>query len=99
MPSSESSLEDHLEAYWIVDFLQRKEKTWADTGVEIASNNSGWAFGGGVPMGGVGLQNPRRQMGGNVSFAQSLSGSQSTAPLDLSYVCAPPEEFCVFPCP
>ncbi|CAG9997729.1 unnamed protein product [Clonostachys byssicola] len=50
----------------------------------LPNGKIGWAFGGGVPMGGVGLQNPTRQMGGNVSFAQSLSGSQSTAPLDLS---------------
>lgn len=27
-----------------------------------------------------------RQMGGNVSFAQSLSGSSPATPLDLSYV-------------
>lgn len=31
-----------------------------------------------------GMQNPSRQMGGNVSFAQSLSGSQPATPLDLS---------------
>jgi hypothetical protein len=37
-------------------------------------------------MGGAGIQNPNRQMGGNVSFAQSLSGSQPATPLDLSYV-------------
>ncbi|GJC79161.1 hypothetical protein ColLi_01999 [Colletotrichum liriopes] len=48
------------------------------------SNGSGWAFGGGVPMGGAGLQNQARQLGGNVSFAQSLSGSQPATPLDLS---------------
>jgi CCR4-NOT transcription complex subunit 2 len=30
------------------------------------------------------LQNPGRQMSGNVSFAQSLSGSQPATPLDLS---------------
>lgn len=35
-------------------------------------------------MGSAGLQNPNRQMGGNVSFAQSLSGSQPATPLDLS---------------
>lgn len=41
-----------------------------------------------MPMGGAGLQNQGRQMGGNgnVSFAQSLSGSQPATPLDLSYV-------------
>lgn len=50
------------------------------------SNSSGWAFGGGVPMSGAGLQNPTRQLGGNVSFAQSLTGSQPATPLDLSYV-------------
>lgn len=37
-------------------------------------------------MGAAGLQNPNRQLGGNVSFAQSLSGSQPATPLDLSYV-------------
>ncbi|KAH6895504.1 hypothetical protein B0T10DRAFT_478157 [Thelonectria olida] len=51
---------------------------------KLANNSSGWAFGGGVPMGGAGLQNPNRQLGGNVSFAQSLSGSQPATPLDLS---------------
>lgn len=50
------------------------------------NNSSGWAFGGGVPMGGAGLQNPARQLGGNVSFAQSLTGSQPATPLDLAYV-------------
>lgn len=55
----------------------------------VGSNGSGWAFGGGVPMGGAGLQNPARQLGGNVSFAQSLSGSQPATPLDLSYVPSP----------
>lgn len=35
-------------------------------------------------MGNVGLQNPSRQMGGNVSFAQSLGGVQTPTPLDLS---------------
>lgn len=35
-------------------------------------------------MGAAGLQNPNRQLGGNVSFAQSLSGSQPATPLDLS---------------
>ncbi|OAA47698.1 Cobalamin (vitamin B12) biosynthesis CobW-like protein [Metarhizium rileyi] len=51
---------------------------------KLASNGSGWAFGGNVPMGGAGFQNQARQMGGNVSFAQSLSGSQPATPLDLS---------------
>ena len=37
-------------------------------------------------MSGGGLQNPTRQLGGNTSFAQSLSGSQPATPLDLSYV-------------
>lgn len=55
------------------------------------SNAPSWAFGAGMPMGGGGLQNPARQLGGgggggNVSFAQSLSGSQPATPLDLSYV-------------
>ncbi|KAF4450128.1 cell division control CDC36 [Fusarium albosuccineum] len=51
---------------------------------KLANNNSGWAFGGGVPMAGAGPQNAGRQLGGNVSFAQSLSGSQPATPLDLS---------------
>ncbi|KAJ9138930.1 General negative regulator of transcription subunit 2 [Pleurostoma richardsiae] len=52
---------------------------------KLGNNGSGWAFGGGVPMGGAAsLQNPNRQMGGNVSFAQSLSGSTPATPLDLS---------------
>ncbi|KAG6004252.1 hypothetical protein E4U54_000570 [Claviceps lovelessii] len=52
---------------------------------KLATNNgSGWAFGGNVPMGGAGFQNQVRQLGGNVSFAQSLSGSQPATPLDLS---------------
>ena len=54
--------------------------------MNTANNSSGWAFGGGVPMGAAGLPNPNRQLGGNVSFAQSLSGSQPATPLDLSYV-------------
>jgi hypothetical protein len=37
-------------------------------------------------MAGAGPQNPGRQLGGNVSFAQSLSGSQPATSLDLSYV-------------
>ncbi|CAK7199982.1 transcriptional regulator [Sporothrix eucalyptigena] len=53
------------------------------------SNATGWAFGSGVPLAGSGaggLQNPRpqQQMGGNISFAQSLGGSQPATPLDLS---------------
>jgi CCR4-NOT transcription complex subunit 2 len=35
-------------------------------------------------MGAAGLQNPSRQLSGNVSFAQSLGGSQPATPLDLS---------------
>lgn len=37
-------------------------------------------------MGNSNFQNQTRQMGGNLSFAQSLSGSQPAAPLDMSYV-------------
>ncbi|KAI1430560.1 hypothetical protein GGR50DRAFT_684458 [Xylaria sp. CBS 124048] len=53
---------------------------------KIANNAGGWAFGGNVPMGGAAssLQNSSRQMGGNLSFAQSLTASQPTASLDLS---------------
>ncbi|KAF5666205.1 NOT2 family [Fusarium heterosporum] len=51
---------------------------------KLGNNNSGWAFGGGVPMAGAGPQNAGRQLGGNVSFAQSLSGSQPATSLDLS---------------
>lgn len=36
-------------------------------------------------MGNVGLQSAR-QMGGGVSFAQSLGGVQTPTPLDMSYV-------------
>ena len=55
------------------------------------SNATGWAFGSGVPLAGSGvggLQNarPQQQMGGNISFAQSLGASQPATPLDLSYV-------------
>lgn len=53
------------------------------------NNNSGWAFSGGVPMGNNsngGFPTQIRQLGGGVSFAQSLGGSQPAAPLDLSYV-------------
>ncbi|KAJ3497563.1 hypothetical protein NLG97_g1805 [Lecanicillium saksenae] len=52
-----------------------------------SGNNSGWAFSGGVPMGNnsnAGFQTQNRQLGGGVSFAQSLGGSQQAAPLDLS---------------
>ncbi len=49
----------------------------------LGSNGSGWAFGG-MPMTG-GIPSSGRQLaGGNVSFAQSLSGSQPATPLDLS---------------
>ncbi|PHH65331.1 hypothetical protein CDD81_2743 [Ophiocordyceps australis] len=51
---------------------------------KLASNSSGWAFGGGIPMGSTGFQSQTRQLGGNVSFAQSLSGSQPSAALDMS---------------
>ncbi|PTD04598.1 hypothetical protein HYE67_003310 [Fusarium culmorum] len=50
---------------------------------KLGNNNSGWAFGG-VPMAGAGPQNAGRQLGGNVSFAQSLTGSQPSTSLDLS---------------
>ncbi|KAK3323438.1 hypothetical protein B0T19DRAFT_425982 [Cercophora scortea] len=52
-----------------------------------ASAASGWTFGAGAPMGGSSSALPpgsARQLGGNVSFAQSLSGSQPATPLDLS---------------
>ncbi|KAL7899249.1 hypothetical protein HDV64DRAFT_248001 [Trichoderma sp. TUCIM 5745] len=49
-----------------------------------ANNASGWAFNAAVPMGGGAFQNQARQLGGNISFAQSLSGSQPATPLDLS---------------
>ncbi|KAK3353083.1 hypothetical protein B0T25DRAFT_543589 [Lasiosphaeria hispida] len=50
------------------------------------SNGSGWGFGAGMPMGASANVPPAsaRQLGGNVSFAQSLSGSQPATPLDLS---------------
>lgn len=52
------------------------------------SNGSGWGFGSGMPMGGGGGANvpqaSARQIGGNVSFAQSLSASQPATPLDPS---------------
>ncbi|GAP82456.1 putative NOT2 NOT3 NOT5 family protein [Rosellinia necatrix] len=53
---------------------------------KIANNAGGWAFGGNVPMGGAAssLQNSSRQLGGNLSFAQSLGASQQAASLDLS---------------
>lgn len=37
-------------------------------------------------MGSSGFQAQARQLGGNVSFAQSLSGSQPATSLDPSYV-------------
>ena len=37
-------------------------------------------------MASSGFQAQARQLGGNVSFAQSLSGSQPATPLDPSYV-------------
>jgi len=48
-------------------------------------NAAGWAFSG-MPMGGSASVPPgaARQIGGNVSFAQSLAGSQPATPLDLS---------------
>ncbi|KAK3307044.1 uncharacterized protein B0T15DRAFT_529035 [Chaetomium strumarium] len=47
-------------------------------------NGPGWF--GGMPMGGSASVPPgaARQIGGNVSFAQSLTGSQPATPLDLS---------------
>lgn len=48
------------------------------------NNASGWAFGGVGPMSSGGIQNPTRQLGGNATFAQSLSGSTPATPLDLS---------------
>ncbi|KAI1824200.1 hypothetical protein F4861DRAFT_507132 [Xylaria intraflava] len=53
---------------------------------KIANNAGGWAFGGNVPMGGAAssLQNSSRQLGGNLSFAQSLGASQPATSLDLS---------------
>ncbi|KAK3502657.1 hypothetical protein B0T13DRAFT_461356 [Neurospora crassa] len=53
----------------------------------VVSGGSGWAFGSGMPMGsspGVPPGSARQLGGGNVSFAQSLSGSQPATPLDLS---------------
>ncbi|KAL1898731.1 transcriptional regulator [Ceratocystis pirilliformis] len=49
--------------------------------------NSGWAFGGSVPMGAPGMQPTSRPLGlgaGNVSFAQSLGAAQAANPLDPS---------------
>ncbi|KAI0441560.1 CobW/HypB/UreG, nucleotide-binding domain-containing protein [Xylaria telfairii] len=53
---------------------------------KLANNAGGWAFGGNVPMGGgaSNLQNSSRQLGGSLSFAQSLGASQPATPLDLS---------------
>ncbi|KAK5634568.1 hypothetical protein RRF57_010281 [Xylaria bambusicola] len=53
---------------------------------KLANNAGQWAFGGNVPMGGAAasnLQNASRQLGGSLSFAQSL-GSQPTSSLDPS---------------
>ncbi|KAI5868560.1 hypothetical protein GGS23DRAFT_36837 [Durotheca rogersii] len=50
---------------------------------KIANNSAVWAFGA-VPMGAAGLRGSSGQLGGNLSFAQSLSGSQPATPLDLS---------------
>ena len=47
-------------------------------------------------MGGGGF-NQGRQLGGNVSFAQSLSGSQPATPLDPTYVPATLHCFRPFP--
>ncbi|KAK1759448.1 hypothetical protein QBC47DRAFT_371988 [Echria macrotheca] len=49
-------------------------------------NNGSWPFGGGMPMGGGASvsQASTRQLGGSVSFAQSVSGSQPSTPLDPS---------------
>ena len=49
-----------------------------------AGGGGGGGGGGNVPMGGAGLQTSSRQLGGNLSFAQSLSGSQPSTPLDPS---------------
>ncbi|KAI0866379.1 hypothetical protein F4860DRAFT_456980 [Xylaria cubensis] len=53
---------------------------------KLANNAGGWAFGGNVPMGGgaSNLQTSSRQLGGSLSFAQSLGASQPATPLDLS---------------
>lgn len=56
---------------------------------KMPNNTSNWAFGSGMPAGsGAGLPQPGRQqqMGGNLSFAQSVGGSQPATPLDPSYV-------------
>ncbi|CEJ84657.1 hypothetical protein VHEMI03541 [[Torrubiella] hemipterigena] len=53
-------------------------------GKMAVNNNGGWALAGAAPMGGASFQNQSRQAGSNVSFAQSLGGSQSVAPLDPS---------------
>ncbi|KAF4587331.1 General negative regulator of transcription subunit 2 [Ophiocordyceps camponoti-floridani] len=51
---------------------------------KMANNASSWGFGGGLPMGASGFPNQAHQLGGNLSFAQSLTGSQPATPLDLS---------------
>ena len=60
----------------------------ADTEGPGPVGNAGWAFGGGMPMGGGSASVPpgaaRQIGGGNVSFAQSLTGSQPATPFDLS---------------
>ncbi|KAJ2979439.1 hypothetical protein NQ176_g3250 [Zarea fungicola] len=56
----------------------------------LGNSNSGWAFSGGLPMGNsnnAGFSTQTRQLGGGVSFAQSLSGSQQSGSLDLSQLC------------
>ncbi|KAL1902643.1 transcriptional regulator [Sporothrix stenoceras] len=65
---------------------------WAfGSGVPLAGSGGGGGGGaglGGGAAGGNGLQQnqgrPQQQMGGNISFAQSLGGSQPATPLDLS---------------
>lgn len=67
---------------------------WAfGSGVPLAGSGAGGAgLGGGAGGAGAGngLQQgqgrSQQQMGGNISFAQSLGGSQPATPLDLSYV-------------
>ncbi|CAK7568415.1 MAG: transcriptional regulator [Sporothrix epigloea] len=66
-----------------------RPRTWTDFKAAGNNNASGWAFGSGVPLAGSGaasLQNsrPQQQIGGNISFAQSLGSSQPATPLDLS---------------
>lgn len=51
-----------------------------------AGAGTGWGFGGSVGAAGSGaVQNPQARPSGNLSsFAQTIGGSQSQAPLDLS---------------